>query len=83
MTEPARLTAILGVLGAVFAAMALAGSAGVVWWWGVGFDEAEAYGVATRSTDSKMVTSFWIAVVGLAGTVATGTTVVLRMALRR
>lgn len=33
---------------------------GVIWWWGVGFDETEALGMATPPTDAAMVTSFWI-----------------------
>lgn len=60
------------LVGAACTIAALAGLAGLWWWWGVGFEEADAYGMATTSTDNKMVASFWIAVVGLLGAVVTG-----------
>jgi hypothetical protein len=63
---------LIRVVATAFGVAALAGLVGVCWWWGVGFDEAESFGVATPSTDTAMVTSFWIAVVGLAGLVLTG-----------
>lgn len=62
-----RTQALLWILAVAFGVVALGGVAGVVWWWGVGFDEAEALGVATRSTDAAMVASFWTAVAGSAG----------------
>jgi ABC-type Fe3+ transport system permease subunit len=48
------------------------------WLWGIGFDQAEANGVASPATDRAMVASFWIAVaastgVGLAGLAAAAT----------
>lgn len=55
----------------IFGVMTLADAVGVFWWWGVGFDEAEAVGMATSSTDPKMVASLWIAVAGVAGLIAT------------
>jgi hypothetical protein len=70
------------VLPRVFAAACglaiLLGVAGVWWWWGVGFDEAETQGAATPATDAAMVTSFWVAVVGLAGLVLVALIAVLR-----
>ena len=63
---------LLWTLAVVFGVVALGGVVGVVWWWGVGFDEAEALGVATRSTDAAMVASFWTAVAGFTGLLVTG-----------
>lgn len=45
----------------VFAVATLGGFVGLCWWWGVGFDEAEALGTATALTDAAMVASFWLA----------------------
>lgn len=78
-----RGVVLLLVVAAVFAVMMLAGALGVFWWWGVGFDEAETYGMATPSTDRKMVSSFWVGVVGVAGLVATSLALALRISLRR
>jgi ABC-type Fe3+ transport system permease subunit len=75
-----RARVLLWVVTAAFGVAALAGPVGVWWWWGVGFDEAESFGVAKPSTDAAMVTSFWIAVAGLAGLALTG---VLAAASRR
>lgn len=66
-----RKRVFLVTLAAVFWVLALGGGVGVVWWWGVGFDEAEALGVATRSTNAAMVASFWTAVAGVVGLVVT------------
>lgn len=77
-TRRARL--LLWAVVAAFGVAALGGVAGVWWWWGVGFDEAEALGMAEPSTDAAMVASFWIAVGGLAGLAVTG---VLAAALGR
>jgi Kef-type K+ transport system membrane component KefB len=67
-----RTRVLLWTLAVVFGVLALGGLVGVVWWWGVGFDEAEALGVATRSTDAAMVASFWTAVTGFAGLLVRG-----------
>lgn len=77
-----RAFTLMVVLVSVFGVMTLCGAVGAFWWWGVGFDEAEAYGMATRSTDSKMVVSFRIAMAGLLGLVASGLATV-RVAVRR
>lgn len=66
-----RKRAFLVTLAVVSWVLALAGGVGMVWWWGVGFDEAEALGVATRSTDAAMVASLWTAVAGVVGLVVT------------
>ena len=66
-----RKRAFLVTLAVVSWVLALAGGVGVVWWWGVGFDEAEALGVAMRSTNAAMVASFWTAVAGAVGLVVT------------
>lgn len=63
---------MLAAVGAIFVVMMLGGAAGVCWWWGVGFDEAERLGMATPSTDAAMVTSFWVALAGAVGLAATG-----------
>jgi Kef-type K+ transport system membrane component KefB len=67
-----RTWVLIGVLASVFGVMALGGAVGVVWWWGVGFDEAEALGMATASTNRAMVASVLVAVAGAAGLAATG-----------
>lgn len=67
-----RARVLFWVAAAAFGVVALAGGVGVWWWWGVGFDEAEALGVAKPSTDTKMVASFWIAMAGLAGLAGSG-----------
>jgi hypothetical protein len=66
-----RKRVFLVTLAVVFWVLALSGGVGVVWWWGVGFDEAEALGVATGSTNAAMVVSFWTAVAGVVGLVVT------------
>lgn len=77
-----RTWVLVGVLASVFGLMALGGAAGVVWWWGVGFDEAEALGMATASTDRAMVASFWVAVAGVVGLVVTGVLVAAGVSMR-
>lgn len=67
-----RTRVLLWTLTVVFGVVALGGVVGVVRWWGVDFDEAEALGVATRSTDAAMVASFWTAVAGFTGLLVTG-----------
>ena len=62
-----RPPVLLWVVAAACGLAILLGVVGVWWWWGVGFDEAETQGAATPSTDAAMVTSSWVAVVGLAG----------------
>ena len=74
---------LLSVLAVTFATVTIGGIAGVVWWWGVGFDEAEARGMATPSTQAAMEASFWIATGGLAGLTATGVAAVARSVRRR
>lgn len=66
-----RARALLVTLTVVLGVAALGGALGAVWWWGVGFDEAEAFGAATRSTDAAMVASFWTGVAGFSGLVVT------------
>lgn len=67
-----RKRVLLVTLAVGFWVLALGGGVGVVWWWGVGFDEAEALGVATPSTNAAMVASFWTAVAGFVGLLVTG-----------
>jgi hypothetical protein len=62
---------------AVAAACAIVLAAGAVstgWWWGSGFDEAEANGVASRGTDRAMVASFWVTAAACVGVSLAGTT---------
>jgi hypothetical protein len=63
--------AVVWVAFAIFGLATVGGLAGVVYWWGIGFDEAEALGVATASTDAAMFTSMLIAGLGLVGLAAT------------
>lgn len=57
---------------AVFGLTALGGLVGLWWWWGVGFEEAETLGMAKPSTDAAMVSSFWVAIAGIAGLAIVG-----------
>lgn len=66
-----RSGVLLSVVAAAFGVAALGGLVGAAWWWGVGFDEAEALGMATPSTDAAMMASLWVAVAGLAGLAVT------------
>ena len=77
-TFTTRLPALLRGFALASGLAALAGVAGAWWWWGVGFDEAESQGVASPSTDAAMVTSFWVAVSGLAGLALVAVVAVLR-----
>ncbi|GAB3251467.1 hypothetical protein GCM10027425_09400 [Alteromonas gracilis] len=67
-----RARVLLATFTMAFGLVAVGGVLGAVWWWGVGFDEAEARGMATRSTDAAMVASFWTAVAGSTGLLVTG-----------
>ena len=73
-----RPRVLLWVVAATCGLALLLGVGGVWWWWGVGFDEAETQGAATPATDAAMVTSFWVAVVGLAGLALVAPIAVLR-----
>jgi ABC-type Fe3+ transport system permease subunit len=75
---PHRARLLLWAIAAVCGVALLGGVIGIWWWWGVGFDEAEAIGSARPSTDAAMVTSFRIALVGLAGLGLTGVVAAVR-----
>ena len=66
-----RARVLFWVVAAAFGVVILSGAMGV-WWWGVGFDEAETLGMAKPSTDAAMIASFWIAMAGLALLAVTG-----------
>lgn len=66
-----------------FMMLMLVGSAGVAWWWGKGFDEAETLGAATASTDTAMVARTWVAVAGLFGSLLSGPAAVMYERKRR
>lgn len=72
-----RTRVVLWVAFAGFVVLMVVGSMGVAWWWGAGFDEAEALGAATPATDTAMVANVWVAVVGLTGSLVTGPTAVI------
>ncbi len=74
-----RTREVLWTFASIFGVMTLGGAVGAYWWWGAGFDEAEAFGRATPSTDAAMVASLWISAAGFTGLMATG---VLRAGLR-
>lgn len=72
-TEPSGRSKNLRSWAACLLGLALVVSAAsTFWWWGVGFDEAEQFGVPARRTDRAMVASAGLAVAAYLGFVFTG-----------
>lgn len=70
---PAGRAKKLHVATAVACMIVLAGAVvSTGWWWGTGFDEAEAQGVASKATDRAMVVSFWVAMTASIGVALVG-----------
>jgi hypothetical protein len=64
--------AAYAVTGAALITVMVAGLVGAFWFWGVGFDYADALRQPPAYVDRAMLLSFWIAVAAYAGIITTG-----------
>ena len=71
---PGRARQIHVAVGSACAIVLVAAVVSTGWWWGVGFEEVEARGVASRATDRAMVASCLVAGSAFVGVALAGTT---------